>query len=121
MGLNYPANFFKSRGSVIWNNYLQYRTKQVNIYARRNVIYTLFATNKAKTILYRHITCSCSDPIYSKSKKKNHKMSHFRYFTSSLLVYSFQCKGVSHASSDRIKYLNKNTLAPNHYIVKSLS
>ena len=69
----YATHFFKSRGSVIRNLFLEYRTKHVNIFARRNVIFTLFATNEAKNILYRHISSFCSDPIYSKSIKKNHK------------------------------------------------
>ena len=48
MGLSYPTHFLKSRGSVIRNNFLESITKQVNIYAWRNVNYILFATNKAK-------------------------------------------------------------------------
>ena len=71
-GLSYPTHILKSRGSVIMNYFLEYRTKQVNIFARQNVFYALFATNKAKHILNMHYSCSCSDTIYSKSiKKKN--------------------------------------------------
>ena len=31
-GLSYPTHFLKSRGSGIRNNFLEYRTKQVNIF-----------------------------------------------------------------------------------------
>ena len=46
-GLSYPTHFLKSRGSVIRNNFLEYRTTQAALFARRN-FYALFATNKAK-------------------------------------------------------------------------
>ena len=77
MGVSYTTHFLKSRGGVIKNNFPEYRTKQVNIFAQRNVFYTLFPTNKAKYILYRHISCSGSDTIYSKKLKNNYKKSHF--------------------------------------------
>ena len=35
-GLNYPTHFLKSRGSVIRNNFLEYRTKQATLFAKRN-------------------------------------------------------------------------------------
>ena len=76
-GLNYPTHFLKSRGSVIRNNFLEYRTKQATLFACRNDFYALFATNKAKHILNRHFSCSCIDTIYSKSIAKNRKKSHF--------------------------------------------
>ena len=76
-GLSYPAHFLKSRGSVIRNNFLEYRTKQATLFARRNIFYAFFATNKAKHILNRHFSCSCSDTIYSKDIKKNRKKSYF--------------------------------------------
>ena len=88
-GLSYPTHFLKSRGSVIRNNFLEYRTKQATFFARRNDFYALFATNKAKQILNRHFSCSCSDTIYSKSINKNRKKSHFLKFTISLLVNIF--------------------------------
>ena len=46
-GLSYPTHFLKSRGSVIRNIFLEYRTKQATLFARRNDFYALFATNKA--------------------------------------------------------------------------
>ena len=76
-GLSYPTHFWKIRGNVIGNNFLEYRTEQATIFARRNDFYALFATNKAKHILNRHVPCSCSDSIYSKSIKKSRKKSHF--------------------------------------------
>ena len=76
-GLRYPTHFLKRRGSVIRNYFLEYRTKQATFIVRRNDFYALFATNKAKYLLNRHFSCSCSDTIISKSIKKNRKKSHF--------------------------------------------
>ena len=76
-GLRYPTHFLKSRGSVIRNNFLEYRATQAALFARRNDFYALFATNKAKNKLNRHFSCSCIDTIYNKSIKKNRKNSHF--------------------------------------------
>ena len=76
-GLSYPTHFLKSRGRVIRNYFLEYRRTQATLFERRNDFYALFATNKAKNILNRHFSCSCSDTIYSKSIKKNRKKSHF--------------------------------------------
>ena len=45
-GLSQPTHFLKSRGSVIRNNFLEYRTTQATLFARRNDLYALFATNK---------------------------------------------------------------------------
>ena len=70
-GLHYPTHFLKSRGSVIRNNFLEYRTKQTTLIGRRIDFYALFFRNKAKHILNRNFSCSCSDTIYSKSIKKN--------------------------------------------------
>ena len=82
-GLSYPTHFLKSRGSVIRNNFLEYRTKQATLFARRNDLYALLATNKAKHIHNRHFSCSCSHTIYSKSIKKSKKKVPF------LKVYHF--------------------------------
>ena len=76
-GLSYPTFSLKSRGSVMKNNFLEYRTKQATLFARQNDCYALFATNKAKHILNKHFSCSYSDTIYSKSIKNNRKKSHF--------------------------------------------
>ena len=76
-GLSYPTHFVKSRGSVISNNFLEYRTNKVTHFARRNDYYALLAKNKAKHILNMLFSCSCRDTIYSKSVKINKKKSHF--------------------------------------------
>ena len=47
-GLSYPTHFLKSMGSVIRNNFLEYKTTQATLFARRSDLYALFATNKAK-------------------------------------------------------------------------
>ena len=51
-GLCYPTHFL---GSVIRNHFLEYRSKQVNIFLDKMFFHTLFATNKAKNIPNRHI------------------------------------------------------------------
>ena len=76
-GLSYPTHVVKNRGSVIRNNFLEYRTKQATLFALRNDFYAFFATNKAKHLLNRHFSCFCCDIIYIKSIKKNRKKSHF--------------------------------------------
>ena len=76
-GLSYPTHFLKSMGSVIRNNFLEYRTTQATLFAQRIDLYALFATNKAENILTRHLSCSCSEIIYSKSIKKNRKKVQF--------------------------------------------
>ena len=53
-GLSYPTHFLKSRGSIIRNYFLEYKTLPYILFARRNDIYALFATNKAKHMLHRH-------------------------------------------------------------------
>ena len=35
-GLSYPTHFLKSRGCVVRNTFLVYRTKQATLFARRN-------------------------------------------------------------------------------------
>ena len=45
--LSYPTHFLKSRGNIIRNNFLEYRTKQAILFVRQNDFYALFATNKA--------------------------------------------------------------------------
>ena len=55
-GLSYPTHFLKSRGSVIRNNFLEYRNKQATFFARRSCFYELFAKNKAKHILNRYFS-----------------------------------------------------------------
>ena len=75
--LSYPTHFLKCRNIVIRNNFLEDRTNQATLCARRNDFYALFATNKAKHIPNMIFSCSCSDTIYSKSKEQNRKKSYF--------------------------------------------
>ena len=75
VGLSYPTHFLKSRGSVIRNNLLEYRTNKATHFTRRNNFYASLAINKEKRILNMLFSCSCSDTIYSKSIKKNRKKS----------------------------------------------
>ena len=50
-GLSYPTHFLKSRGSVIRNNFLEYRTNKATHFARQNDLYALLAINKGKTYI----------------------------------------------------------------------
>ena len=70
-GMSYPTHFWKSRGGVIRNNFLEYRTNKATHFTRRNDCYALWAIDKANHILNRRFSCSCSDTIYNKSIKKN--------------------------------------------------
>ena len=63
-GLSYPTHFLKSKGSVIRNNFLEYRTNKATHFAQRNDVYALLTIIKAKHILNRLFSCSCSDTIY---------------------------------------------------------
>ena len=88
-GLSYPTHFLKSRVNVMRNTFLECISKQAIFFARRNDFYAFIATKKAKHILNRHVSCSCSDMIYSKSIKKIRKKIHIWKFTISLLVNIF--------------------------------
>ena len=78
-GLSYPTHFLKTRGSVIRNNFLEYRTNKATHFARGNGFYASLAIHKAKHILNRYFTCSCSDTIYKEKSKKVPflKVNHF--------------------------------------------
>ena len=82
-GMSYPTHFLKSRGSAIRNSFLKNRAKIATHFARRNDYYAVLAINKAKYILNRFFSCSCSDTLNSKSIKKNRKKVPF------LEVYKF--------------------------------
>ena len=69
-GLSYPTRFLKSRGSVIRNIFLEYRTNKATHFARRNDCYALLARNKAKHKLNRLFLCSC---FIVKVKRKTEK------------------------------------------------
>ena len=86
-GLSYPTHFLKSWGSVIRNDFLEYRTKQATLFAQRNEFYALFDSNKAKHILNRHFSCSCSDTIYSKGINKSKKVPFLKVYHFSIIQH----------------------------------
>ena len=51
----------KIAGSGMGDNFLEHSFKQANLFARRIVSQTFFATNKAKCIFNRHIYCSAPE------------------------------------------------------------
>ena len=111
--LRSPTHFLKSRGSIIRNNFLEYRTKKTNF-----LFYALFATNKPKHILNRHFSYYCTDTIYSKSIQKKPKSPIFESLSFLYSSTFSKCKCASRVSSDRIIYFNKNNkLAPNRLFV----
>ena len=63
VGLSYPTHFLKRRGSVIRNNFLEYRTNKATHFAQRNDSYALLAVNKATHSQWT-FSHSCSDIIY---------------------------------------------------------
>ena len=85
MELSNPTHFLKSRGSDVKILFLNTKLNTSSFFALQKVFHTLFATNIAKHIPYRHISCSYSDTIYRKSIKINHKnfpslkFNHFFY------------------------------------------
>ena len=77
MVLSYHPHLLKSKvveSGIIFPNA---EVNKPTFFVLRNVIFTLFTAIKAKCLLNRHIPCFCSDTIYGKSIKKNHKKSHF--------------------------------------------
>ena len=79
VGFSYPTHFLKSRGSVISNNFLEYRTNKATHCARRNGYYALLAINKAKHIPNRLFFRApvVTQFIVKVYMKKNRKKSHF--------------------------------------------
>ena len=55
-GLSYPTRFLKSCGSVIRNNFLEYRTNKATHFAVQNDCYALLAINKANHTLNSFIS-----------------------------------------------------------------
>ena len=106
-GLSYPTHFLKSRGSVIRNTFLEYRTNEATQFERRNDCFSLLSINKANHILNRLFSCSCSGTIYGKIIKKNRKSPIFKSLPFLYWLTFSQCKGGSRASSDHIIHFNK--------------
>ena len=71
-GVDYPSTSGKV-GTVLFG--IMFLNTELN--KPRNVVHPFFATNKTKHILFRHISYSSSDTIYSASIKTNHKKTHF--------------------------------------------
>ena len=80
-GLSYPDHFLKSRGSVIRNNFLEYRTNKVTHFAQRNDFYALLAINKAGAL-----TRLTRTQLYYKSFLP----SCIREWNKFLLIFEFQ-------------------------------
>ena len=82
-GLSYPSHFLKFMVVLLGIFFLNTELNKLHF----------LTTNKAKHILNRHFSCSCSDTIYSKTINKNinknRKKSLFLKFTFSLLVNIF--------------------------------
>ena len=72
-GLSYPTHFLKSKGSVIRNIFLEYRTKQATLFGRKMIFMHCSLQIKQNILLNMHFSCSCCDTIYSESIKKNEK------------------------------------------------
>ena len=105
VGLSYPTHFLKRRGSVIMNNFLEYRANKATNSAQRNGFYALLAINKAKHILNSFFSCFCSDTSYSKGIKK--KVPFLKVYNISFIQHFSECKGGSRVSSDHIIYFAK--------------
>ena len=101
-GLSYPTLSRKVGVVLLGIIFLNTEQKEPKCFARQNDFYALFATNKAKHILNRHFSCSCSDTIYSKSIKKKSKKSHFESLPFLYKSTFSECKDGSRAGSDRI-------------------
>ena len=87
-GLRYPTHFLKNRGSVIRNNFLEFRTKQATFVVRQNDFMHWSLQIKQNIYMYSIgiFSCSCSDTIYSKSMKKNRKK--FLFFKKKVYHFS---------------------------------
>ena len=73
-------------------------------------------------MLNRHFSRSCSDPIYSKSIKKNRiKVPFLKVYHFAISQHFFNCKGVSCASSDRIIYFSKIKVGMNLFICQIMT
>ena len=66
-GLSYPTHFCKSRGSVIRNNFLEYKTKQATLFAQPNdFMHCSLQIKQNIYSIYIYFSCSCSVSIYIK-------------------------------------------------------
>ena len=107
-GLSYPTHFLKRRGSVIRNNFLEYRTNQATLFARRNDFNALLPTNKAKHILNRHFCAPVVTQFIVKVSRKIEKSPIFESLPFLYYLTFSECKGESRTSSDGMIYFNQN-------------
>ena len=113
VGLSYPTHFLKSRGSVIRNNFLEYRTNKATHFARGNDFNALLAINKAKHTPNRLFLYSCSETIYCKSIKKIEKKSRLKDYHFSISQHFPNIKVVVVQAVIALYILVENKLAPN--------
>ena len=111
--LSYPTHFLKSRGSAIKNNFLDYRTKQAKLFARRNDFYALFASNKAKHILNRHFCAPVVTQFIVKYKEKSKKVPFLKVYHFSISQHFSNVKVVVVQAVIAQYNLIKNKLPPN--------
>ena len=110
----------KIAGSVISDNFLEHSLKQTNIFARRIVSQTLFATNKAKNV-YSIGTYSAPEATQIQVKVYR-KMAKSHIFGSISFFYSSTFSGykdVCRAGNGRRVYQPEERLASNREIGKS--
>ena len=78
VGLSYPTHFLKSRGSVIRNNFLEYRTNKATHFARRNDLYALLAKIKQNIYSIDFYQGPVVTKLMVKVKRKIVIKSHFQ-------------------------------------------
>ena len=76
-GLSYHTHFLKSRGSVIRNNFLEYRTKQATLFRDEMIFMHCLLQIKQNIYPIGIFRAPVRDTIYNKSIKKNRKKSIF--------------------------------------------
>ena len=72
---SYPTHFLKSRGSVIRNNFLEYRTNKATYFARQNDCYALLAIKQIKhsiDFFRAPVVTQFIVKVYRKIEKKSH-------------------------------------------------
>ena len=100
--------------------FLNTELNKPHFFARRNGLYALVATNKAKHILIRHCSCFCSDTIFSESIKHNRKKATFlKVYHFSICQHFPNVKVVIVQALIALYILTKIKLAPSRKYVKS--
>ena len=119
--LSYPTHFLKIAGSYIGDNSLEHSLKQANIFARRIVSQTFFATNKAIRLFDRHIHIVLLKrfQILVKCIGKWQKVTFLKVFHVSIHQHFSEYKDVCCAGNEGNVYQPKERLASNREIGKS--